>query len=98
MGDSEKKKDADTIEIPLTTKNIKAHGEPISMLKLRRPKGRDFRKLRNPHEPVSMLLDFAAHLAGVPPSTVDELDADDVAKVIEAVSGFLGTFPVTGMM
>ncbi len=91
------KTDADVIEIQLTTKNIKAHGEPISALKLRRPKGRDFRKLKNPNEPVSMLLDFAAHLAGVPPSTVDDLDSEDVARVLEAVSGFLGKFPVTGM-
>lgn len=97
MSEAEKK-DADVIEIPLTTKNIKAHGEPITVLKLRRPKGKDYRKLKNPHEPVSMLLDFAAHLAGVPPSTIDELDSDDVGKVIEAVSGFLGKFPVTGMM
>ncbi len=97
MTEQTETKDVGTIVIPLTTKNIKAHGEPITELKLRRPKGKDYRKLKNPHEPVSMLLDFAAHLASVPPSTIDDLDSDDVAKVIDAVSGFLGTFPVTGM-
>lgn len=75
---------------------IQANGQEVSVLELRRPKAKDFREIGSFDKPFSALLDFAAVLAEVPPSAIDELDVDDVPTVIEVVSGFLGKFPGTG--
>lgn len=77
---------------------IKVNGEETSVLNIRRPKARDFREIGNMDKPFDAMLDFAASLADVPPSSIDQLDVDDVPKVIEVVSGFLGKFPETGKM
>lgn len=85
----------DPIVIKLKTP-IQANGEEVTELRLRKPKGKDFRVIKDVEHPFDMILDFAASLAGVPPSTMDALEAEDVKEVTEAVGGFLAKFPVTG--
>lgn len=75
---------------------IMVDGEEVLVLKIRRPKGKDYRAMGNFNKPISAILDFAAVLADVPPSSIDQLDADDVQNVTEVVSRFLEKSPVTG--
>lgn len=71
--------------------------QEIITIKLRRPKAKDFREIGSFDKPFSALLDFAAALAELPPAAINLLDVDDVPRVVEVVSGFLGQFPGTGM-
>lgn len=84
-----------TYEIKLSHP-ITSGTETIDTLVLRRPKARDFRQLKGMEFPFAMILDFAADLSGLTPNQIDRLDVDDMPKVIEVVSGFLGQFPGTG--
>ena len=77
---------------------VKFGEETISVLEMRQPKGRDFRELKNLDRPFSMMLDMAAALSELPASVMDDLSAEDVQQVTEAVSGFLSGFPGTGKM
>ncbi len=85
-----------TTEIQLQH-SIKVDGEDVTVLTIRHPKARDFRTLGGLDKPFSVLLDFAAVLANVPPSSIDQLEVDDMNKVVGVVGGFLGKSPVTGM-
>ena len=49
-------------------------------------------------KPFDMILDFAAALTDLTPAVLDRLDVEDMPKLIEVVSGFLGGFPGTGKM
>ncbi|NDY41249.1 phage tail assembly protein [Dissulfurirhabdus thermomarina] len=77
------------ITIPLA-EPIRAHGEEVRELRIRTPRGRDFKRLEASamDAPFRLLLDFAALLADVPPSALDDLGPEDVAKVVEAVGPF----------
>ncbi|MCI0668391.1 MAG: phage tail assembly protein [Methylococcaceae bacterium] len=66
---------------------VQAFGEEITELKLRRPKGKDFRAITST-TPMGMTLDLAGALADVPPSTIDQLDGEDVMKLAQAVAPF----------
>ncbi|MQY50178.1 phage tail assembly protein [Rhodocyclus gracilis] len=84
-----------TIDIPLA--HPISYGEKtISLLQLRRPKAGDFRGLKGMDKPFDMILDFAAALTDLTPAVIDRLDVEDMPKLIEVVSGFLGGFPATG--
>lgn len=82
-------------EITLTHP-IEFGGEKIEKLVLRRPTARDFRPLKGVEFPFAMMLDFAAELSNLPAAALDNLDVDDMPRVLEAVGGFLGGFPGTG--
>lgn len=74
-----------------------AYGDKtISVLTLRRPKAGDFRGLKGMDQPFDMILDFSASLSDLSPAIIDRIDVEDMPKLIEVVSGFLGAFPVTG--
>jgi hypothetical protein len=62
--------------------------EEITELKLRRPKGRDYRAIKSA-TPMAMCLELGAAMAEQPPSVIDLLDGDDVKKLVEAVGPFL---------
>jgi len=69
--------------------------EQITEIKFRRPKGKDLRLL--PPEPAtSDILDLAARIGGVPPSTIDEMDAEDVMEIVGVVQDFLPNSQKTG--
>ncbi len=74
---------------------IQRGSETVEELVLRRPKGKDMRKL--PAEPdIGSILDWAGELAGQPPSFVDELDVEDVEQLIEGVSRFFESGQLIG--
>jgi len=77
-------------KIPLT-EPVEAHGETLFFLLMRKPKGRHFKKISmdSTEAPFQMMLDFAAMLADVPPSTMDELAAEDVDAVVAFVGPFM---------
>lgn len=67
--------------------------ETITELQLHRLKGGDARKVLNAREKGAG--DFIAALvcasARIPPSTFDQLDAEDITNVAEVAGGFLGS-------
>lgn len=86
------------METVILNEPIEAHGVEVTELSIREPKGRDFKKLGEASmaTPFRMILDFAAVLADVPPSAIDELCTADVQQVMEVVGPFLGESPGTG--
>lgn len=84
-----------TIDIKLTQPIIFGD-ETISVIKIRRPKAKDFRSITDMTKPFSSMLDFAASLADLPPAAIDMVDVDDVPEIVSVVSGFLEKFPVIG--
>jgi len=77
---------------------IKAHDDDINELVIRSPKGKDFKKItgNSVDRPFELILDFAAHLAGIPPSSMNDLESQDVAAIVEVVGPFLDAFRPTG--
>ena len=65
-------------------------------LVLRKPKAKDFRAIRQTDRPFGLLFDLAAHLAGVPPSVIDQLCMEDAHRVMAITQRFLGDSPATG--
>lgn len=70
--------------------------ETITELQLRRLKAKELRALDNAKGNGSMLLTMLGLSAGLPPSAVDELDAEDAADAGTIVAGFLGGSLPTG--
>lgn len=68
---------------------INAHGETVTELELRDPTARDLREL-----PFSGLKTFGdmypiiSSVAGVPPSSVDQLSAADIVEAINFIAPF----------
>ena len=71
-------------------------GEEITELKIRKPRGKDFKKLPIDIKLCGDILDWAARLAEVPPSVFDLLSAEDVMQVMEVVGDFLPNALATG--
>lgn len=77
---------------------IEAHGEPLSELTLRRPTVQEVRAIKalpykiDKGEDVSLDMDVAAKYiavcAGIPPSSVNQLDLSDLNTLSWAVAGF----------
>lgn len=72
--------------------------QTLTSLTLRRLKGRDMRKLDGASGNGSALLALLAASADLPPSTADQLDAEDVTDAGAVVAGFLGGSLPTGAM
>lgn len=74
---------------------IEAHGEKINSLELRAPKAGDFRGIKVTLGEGGLTfntdaaLDLAAKLAGVPPSSIDQLCFVDMIAVAGSVAPFL---------
>lgn len=93
-----------SVSIPLR-QPIKAHGGDLHALVLRRPTGRDIRTCGAPYKitqdseiavEAAAMHRMIAQLAGVPPSSIDQLDAADWDRASQAVLGFItGTTPET---
>lgn len=77
---------------------IEAHGESLSQLTFRRPTAQEARAIKalpykiDKHEEVSLDLEIAAKYiavcAGIPPSSVDQLDLSDINKLSWKVASF----------
>lgn len=77
-----------TVTLKLTFP-IEFAGSSISELKVRRPKGRDMSFLPEGQAGVHKMWPFFALLAGVEEGVLDEMDAADLTKLGELVTGFL---------
>jgi len=77
---------------------IEAHSEPVTELTLRRPTVQEVRAIKalpykiDKNEEVSLDMDVAAKYiavcAGIPPSSVNQLDLSDLNALSWAVAGF----------
>ncbi|QXI55813.1 phage tail assembly protein [Pseudomonas alvandae] len=77
---------------------IEAHGEPLTVLSLRRPTVQEVRAIKalpykfDKNEEVSLDMDVAAKYiavcAGIPPSSVNQLDLSDLNALSWAVASF----------
>ena len=75
---------------------INIGGNEITELKIRKPKGKDFKRLPIEIKTMGDIMDWAARLADEPPSTFDELSGEDVMQIMEVVSDFLPNAPAIG--
>lgn len=85
--------------VPLR-KAIKAHGETLSALTLRRPTGKDIAACGNPRlfirrdkmlvveVDTAVIHSYISHLGNIPPSSVDTIDVSDWGDVQESVLDF----------
>lgn len=92
------------VKVPLR-RPIQAHGEELRELTLREPTGKDLRVMGLPFgfsAGGEVQIDAAAThraistLAGIPPSSVDQLSAQDFMGVTGALMGFFGEAPTAG--
>lgn len=84
------------------TKPIKAHGEEVTELELKEPTGRDVQDIGFPYlilmtgddqalqVQVKTVGKYVSKLAGIPPSSVDQLSAGDLSTLTGAVMSFFG--------
>lgn len=70
------------------TEPIKAHGEDVTELHLRRPKLKDLRGLNLANLDGGMMIDLVAKLADIPPSAAGEIDAADFDAIGEVFNRF----------
>lgn len=75
---------------------IEANGETVSILELRRPTVKHLKALDNAKGDIAKTATLISELAGIPPSSVDKIDAEDFAAIGEVINGFFGTPPPTG--
>jgi len=75
---------------------IKFGSELVTELRIRQPKAKDFRGL--PMAPqFGDILDLAGRLSGQPRPIIDELDLDDLTRVVEVVGSFMPGGGGTGL-
>ncbi|WP_155831796.1 phage tail assembly protein [Hylemonella gracilis] len=79
------------VEMPLG-EPIQAHGQTVNSLTFKPLKGKDIRQMPASRS-ADALLAMVAISAGIPPSSVDQMDGGDVTRAMEIVSDFL--LPVT---
>ncbi|MDA8498779.1 phage tail assembly protein [Citrobacter sp. Igbk 17] len=87
-------------EIKLS-KSVRAHGDELYVLELREPTGKDVRELGFPYTAsgdagvkmdAGVIAKYISRLAGVPPSSVDEMQPSDLNTISwEIVGFFLGS-------
>lgn len=79
----------------LLSEPIQAHGETVQKLTFRPLKGKDIRQMPASRS-ADALLAMVAISAGIPPSSVDQMDGGDVTRAMEVVSDFLLPATPTG--
>ncbi len=80
---------------------IEAHGETITALTLRRPTLGTLKHLKLSEDMMAELtgadlVAIVSSLAGIPPSSVEQIDLEDLEEVGKAIGDFFGTSPRTG--
>lgn len=87
---------ADPVTIKLRTP-IQFGSTTIAELTVRPPTGKDLRRLQTQtgYE-MDTVLALAGRLSGQPDGVIDRLSGDDLAEVIEVVSGFMPNSRATG--
>ncbi|WP_261840949.1 phage tail assembly protein [Aliamphritea ceti] len=82
-------------KITLTTHGVQAHGDSVTELIFNEPTGKDLMNLPMMVEGEGMVLPsmhLASKMAGVPPSTIERLNATDAMEVMKLVNPFAGQF------
>ncbi|MBC6499942.1 phage tail assembly protein [Citrobacter freundii] len=83
-------------EIKLS-KSVRAHGDELYVLELREPTGKDVRELGFPYTAsgdagvkmdAGVIAKYISRLAGVPPSSVDEMQPSDLNTISWEIVGF----------
>jgi hypothetical protein len=78
---------------------IQAHGETVDTLTLPdKVTVKDLKAMDAATGEVGKIAALIGALAGIPPSSVDQMSAADFGRVSEALSGFLPDSPATGRM
>lgn len=75
---------------------IQFGSELVSELRFRRPKAKDFRRIKSDGHDFDMILTLAGRLCGQPSQVIDELGLEDMQEVIELVGGFMPSGLATG--
>lgn len=86
-----------TLKHPIELKNPEgAVIETIKEITIQRPKGKHFRAMKAEGK-VAMSMELLGACAGLPPSTVDLIDAEDLVPLMEIVGGFFDIAALTGV-
>lgn len=83
-----------TVTIPMVSP-FEIGNDFIESITLRRPKGKDMKKLTSASN-TGDLMKMAAVLSNQLPVVFDEMDGFDLTQVLEAVGNFLTSGPTTG--
>lgn len=68
---------------------VMSEGVEITQLNLRRPRGKELRKMNvNASEHLEVIYPVLAACCDVPETTIDELDVEDLARLIQESQGF----------
>lgn len=86
---------ANMIEISLKTP-ITAHGEEVTVLKVRRPTFGDLMQLDNAKGEMGKMAKLIECCAQIPASSVKMIDIEDVQTISEAIGPFFSAFQATG--
>lgn len=75
---------------------IQAHGEEITFLEMKRPTVKQLKKISKSGDEVEKSAAMIAELAGIPPSSVDMIDAADFIAINEVIESFFENSRQTG--
>lgn len=75
---------------------IKVANEDVTSLTLRRLKGKEIRSMDKERGTAAVTLGLIGTLAGIPPSSVDQIDGEDFTELADVIAGFFGKSPATG--
>ena len=67
---------------------IEAHGETVTTIELKRPKVKHLKAMDKATGDVERVAALLTELGALPPSSVDQIDAEDFAVLAEVVGGF----------
>lgn len=84
-----------TIEVELKHP-ITAHGEMVSTLTIKRPTMADLIQMDKAAGDIGKMAKLIECCAKIPPSSVAQLDVEDVNAISEAISPFFSAFLATG--
>ena len=77
---------------------IEFGSKTIAELTFRPIKAKDLRRVKAPdHRRIEMTLELAGYLSGQPTQVIDELEGNDLMKVLDLVADFLSGSPATGV-
>lgn len=80
-----------SLSVPIT-----AHGESIDVLTFRAATLKDLRQLDNVRGDIGKVAKLIEVLAGIPPSSVDQIAGKDLPKISEVLADFLGGSTLLG--
>lgn len=87
---------AKRVNVPLKNP-IEVDGLVVTELNLRPFKAGDLRRVEaSSDREIAMVLELASYCSGQTQEVIDELEGEDLQKVLEVVGGFFADSPLTG--